>query len=239
MGLLSSPRLLPGDREAWNLAQSQDLAWAATAAFERQVDDAAMRLLRWSRQRQGYVGVSWGKDSMVVAHLATLYAPSVPLVWVRVEPVRNPDCLAVRDAFLRMHPARYDEIEIQCPTDADGTPHARGTLEAGFGVAAKRYGDQHISGIRRSEAGRREMYFRVHGGETDRTLAPIIRWSGDDVFAYLAAFDLPVHPVYAMSLGGVIPRERLRVSSLRGRMGTEMGRREWEDTYYPECRHWD
>ena len=57
-------------------------------------------------------------------------------------------------------------------------------------------------------------------------------------FAYLAQHDLPVHPVYAMSMGGVIDRSKLRVASLRGRSGTGMGRREWEDLYYPEFMKW-
>lgn len=240
MPLLLSPRLLPGDWEAWQQNSARDLSIAGTAAFARRVEDAEQRLYRWGRRRNCYIGVSWGKDSVVVADMAARYLPDKPLVWLREEPTYNPDCLRVRDEFLRLYPeARYDEIVVQCRIDEAGTPHATGTMELGFAIADGRYSDGHISGIRADESGSRKRYFRIFDGMTERTLAPIIRWSGDDVFAYLADRNLPIHPVYAMSLGGAMDRERLRVASLRGKRGTEFGRREWEDTYYPDYRHWD
>ena len=55
---------------------------------------------------------------------------------------------------------------------------------------------------------------------------------GADVFAYLSLHSLPVHPTYAMSLGGRLPRDRLRVSSLTLRHGVGMGRVEIEERYY-------
>ena len=60
-------------------------------------------------------------------------------------------------------------------------------------------------------------------------------WKGADVFAYLAAHELPIHPAYGMSLGGAIERERLRVSALGGSRGAEFGRATIEWTYY---RNW-
>lgn len=52
------------------------------------------------------------------------------------------------------------------------------------------------------------------------------------MFAYLHRFDLPVHPAYAMSRGGLWDRDRIRVASLGGRRGEGMGRAEWERAYY-------
>ena len=239
MPLIESPRFQPGDLAAWQAAAARDLVWADTPAYRERVEDAELRLYRWGRDKDFYAGTSWGKDSMALAHMLAQYLPGKPLVWIRVEPIKNPECLLVRDEFLRRFPAvRYDEITVHCRIDADGVPHATGTLEAGFAEAARRHGENHISGIRRHEAAGREKHYRASGGETDRTLAPLIRWTGDDVFAYLAQHDLPVHPVYAMSMGGVIDRSKLRVASLRGRSGTGMGRREWEDLYYPEFMKW-
>ena len=239
MPLIESPRFQPGDLDAWRAASARDPVWADTPAYRERVEEAELRLYRWGRDKDYYAGVSWGKDSVALAHMLLTYLPDSPLVWIREEPTKNPDCLLVRDEFLRRFPAaRYDEITVRCRIDEAGNPHATGTLEAGFAAAARRYGANHISGVRRYEAAGREKYFRASGGETDRTLAPLIRWTGDDVFAYLAEHDLPVHPVYAMSMGGVIDRSKLRVASLRGRSGAGMGRREWEDLYYPEYRHW-
>lgn len=239
MGIVATNRMVTGDADAWAAAVRLDQIWAGTDGFQRRVEEAEQILYRWGRGKSGYTGVSWGKDSVVVADMSVRYLPRRPLVWVRVEPIFNPDCIAVRDDFLARYPdVAYDEIIIHCRIDDTGIPHATGTLERGFSHAAQRYGEAHISGIRRDESGHRERYFRVFAGETRNTLAPIIRWQGEDVFAYLAAHDLPVHPAYGLSLGGVMERSRLRVASLAGKRGREMGRREWEDLYYPEYRQW-
>lgn len=178
-----------------------------------------------------YCGVSWGKDSVVVAHLVRRAAPKIPLVWVRVKPIENPHCVLVRDAFLGAHPGPYTEIEEHCFHDDLGW-HATGTLERGFARAAALSGARHVSGVRAQESTARRLRMMTHGESTAMTCAPIGWWSGEHVFAYLSKHDLPVHPAYAMTHGGVLDRIRIRVSSLGGERGTGKGRREWEQTYY-------
>lgn len=227
MPLIDSPRLKPGDREAWERAAARDLTHASTDRFAERADEAAMAVIRFARE-SCYAGVSWGKDSLVIAHLVTTYAPSVPLVWVRVETVFSPECLAVRDAFLARHAARYREIAVEFRGQGSGR------LAGGFADAASYFGDRYISGVRAAESAQREKRARRFGVATGRACAPLSRWSGADVFAYLALHDLPIHPAYAMSFGGSLDRERLRVSSLGGKRGTGTGRAEWERVYYPE-----
>ena len=160
MPLIESPRFQPGDLAAWQTAAARDLVWADTPAYRERVEDAELRLYRWGRDKDFYAGTSWGKDSVALAHMLATYLPGKPLVWIREEPTKNPDCLRVRDEFLRRFPAvRYDEITVHCRIDADGVPHATGTLEAGFAEAARRHGENHISGIRRHEAAGREKHF--------------------------------------------------------------------------------
>ena len=53
-----------------------------------------------------------------------------------------------------------------------------------------------------------------------------------DVMAYLARFNLPVHPAYGMLGSGRYDRERIRVATLGGERGGGAGRREWESEYY-------
>lgn len=65
-----------------------------------------------------------------------------------------------------------------------------------------------------------------------RCVRPILHWPTWAVFAYLYDHDLPVHPSYAMTMGGRLDRERLRVDGLGGYRGRDMGRAEWERTYY-------
>jgi len=46
------------------------------------------------------------------------------------------------------------------------------------------------------------------------------------------AYNLPVHPAYAMTAGGRWDRKHIRVASLGGQRGAQYGRREWEREYY-------
>ena len=66
------------------------------------------------------------------------------------------------------------------------------------------------------------------------TCAPISAWSAEDVYAYAAKYDLPLHPNYAMTGSGRYDRNWLRVASLGGKRGTGMGRAEWEREYYAD-----
>ena len=70
------------------------------------------------------------------------------------------------------------------------------------------------------------------GESSPNTCAPIGWWTARDVFAYLHLHGLPVHPAYAMTRGGLWPRDRIRVASLGGQRGRGAGREEWERLYY-------
>jgi phosphoadenosine phosphosulfate reductase len=232
--LIPSHRHTPADLAAWERTADTAAFHAQTKRFRRSVVPKAIQALFGFVNDRCYAGCSWGKDSVVLAHMIATQAPRVPLVWVRVEPIKNPDCLLVRDEFLRLHPhARYEEIEVWCHRDANGW-HASGTLERGFSEAAKRFGMQHISGIRGDESGPRKRRMMHFGQSTANTCAPIGWWRGIDVFAYLVDRRLPIHPAYACTMGGLLEPDRLRVASLGGRRGDGMGRGEWEKRYYRE-----
>jgi len=183
------------------------------------------------RNRQVYLGVSWGKDSVVLAHLGADLG--VPFIWVRVEPMYSPECLLVRDAFLLMHPGvRYEEIVVRCTRDKAGEWIGTGRLEQGFKQAVLMFGEHYISGVRGEESGDRKRRMLRSGTDTKRTCAPIGYWTGDDIFAAMHKHDLPIHPAYAMTIGGSLDRRRIRVATLGGERGTGWGRAEWERRYY-------
>lgn len=232
--LIRIARLDEPDLAHWEAMERVDAVRARHASFRRRCDEALTSLVQFASGRE-YAGVSWGKDSTVLAHLCALaqrqFGIVIPLVWVKIRPIFNPHCELVRDAFLRAHDVDYHEIAVDCSRDAGGW-HASGTLERGFAGAVSRFGHRHISGVRGEESATRKLRMMRWGAETTNTLAPLIRWSAEDVFAYLHAHDLPVHPAYAMTLGGVLDRLRLRVSSLGGQRGTGHGRLEWESRYY-------
>lgn len=228
--LLPSKRHRPSDLEAWAAAERADAVRAQSPRLVHAAERAMAAASAFVEAGPCYAGVSWGKDSVVLVDLLARAGIRVPVVWVRVDQRENPDCPAVRDAFLATHPGvDYHEILVEAADGAAG--HL--TSAAGFVEAARRFGDRHLSGVRGAESSGRQRRMQTFGTTTDRTCAPIGWWSTDDVFAYLHARNLPVHPVYAMSLGGRLDRNQLRVASLGGERGTGNGRREWERAYYP------
>lgn len=241
MPLIPSPRHTAPDLAHWRRLDAYDRRLAGSERLAARAAQAVDAIREFAAAGPCYVGASWGKDSVVVAHMARLADPAIPIVWVRVEPIENPDCALVRDAFLARFPGAYDEIVTHCSWDGaqwvrpeTKHRHAAGaqTSGAGFEIAAGRYGDRYVSGVRGEESGGREMRMRSLGVSTTRTCAPIGWWSGVEVFAYLSRHDLPVHPAYAMTMGGALDRIRVRVASLGGERGTGRGRREWERAYY-------
>ena len=234
--LIASHRLTPGDLELWRVQEEADRVYGRAKELAKKAV-AAIHEIRKFLRAPAYCGVSWGKDSVVTADLVMracrIYGLTQPsLVWVRVDPICNPDCVSVRDAFLRLHDCEYHEIVEHCEY-SDSDWHASGTLERGFSRAVKLAGTtRYISGIRADESGTRKILSRSQGASTKHTCRPITWWAAQDVFAWLAYRELPVHPVYAMLGGGRWERERLRVASLGGRRGDGIGRAEWEREYY-------
>jgi phosphoadenosine phosphosulfate reductase len=229
--LIETRRHTKKDLELWNHYECADLVYFETHKMQNKIELAINEISKFANS-SCYLGVSWGKDSVVTAHLAVTALSGIQLVWVRVEPIKNPDCLLVRDEFLKLFPnVKYDEVVINCVVDRFGA-HAKGTLEAGFKSVYAKYGNRHISGVRSEESGIRKISRFTHGVSTERACRPIIDWKQSDVFAYLAHFDLPVHPVYAMLGGGRWAREHIRVASLGGKRGDQFGRTVWEKEYY-------
>lgn len=254
--LITSPRHTAKDLETWALLSEIDDVEAQRTDWPRLTAIALDEMEMFARRAPCYAGVSWGKDSVVVAHLAWRLREergvTIPLVAVRTQPIENPDCPAVRDAFLERFPMPLTEVEVWCTPHHDvehetkGVAHewgwtAKGTLEAGFAEACRRTGaDRHISGVRAAESGPRKLRMMRWGISTENTCAPIGWWKTPRVFAYLARFDLPIHPAYACSRGGLWERDRLRVSALGRTRGQGIGRLEWERTYYgAEMRAWE
>lgn len=223
--LLESTRFRPGDLEHWRRMEQLDARWARTAAFARRINEARRAVDAFLLNGGAYVATSWGKDSVVVADLVLRDHPSTPVVHLHC-PSFNPDCAEVAAAFALVHPgARILTHE---------SPDSR-SFEADI-AASRRELDlpsRYISGIRAQESSERRIRAAVWGTTSPNTCAPLSAWSANDVFAYLSLYDLPVHPAYAMTLGGRLDRGRIRVDTIGECLGTGVGRAEWERTYYP------
>lgn len=235
--LIPSHRHTAADLKLWAELEHADKVHGQSKQLAKKAYGAVMDIGRFVKAGPCYASVSWGKDSVVLADLVLracrVYGITVPLVWVRVEPIANPDCAAVRDAFLSARPElEYHEIERRCSRDEDGW-HATGTLESGFTEAAERFGTKrYISGVRADESGVRKISAKMRGTVRANNCAPLSWWTFTDIMGWLAYRQLPVHPVYAMLGGGRWPREQNRVASLGGKRGDNFGRAEWEREMY-------
>lgn len=212
------------------LLRSGKVEQAETIAFDYQSDG-----------EPAYVSMSWGKDSVVTAHIVFSCRPDLPVVYNREMGLSNPHCHDVAREFVKQFPkTNYFETPIfhksvkrlstgDRPTKSEETK----SFLAGCDRTQAQFG-RRIMGIRRDESSSRKISAIVHGVATKNVCRPILYWTAEDVFAYLAMHNLPIHPNYAMLGGGRYNRKWLRVDCLAGPQGRGMGRAEWENEYYPE-----
>jgi phosphoadenosine phosphosulfate reductase len=237
--LIASPRHTARDLELWTELEQADLICGKRGSVNRRTLRAIEDLLRFVADGPAYAGVSWGKDSTVLAHVLRLAAPEVPLVHLRPTN-HNPDCDAVRDTYFARFPGQpYEEIPVNY-----GDLHSRGLPDckldqatdaiwwAAIRESEARYGGRHILGIRADESFGRMIRTARWGISTPNSCAPLARWKIGDIFGYMAVLGLPVHSAYACLGGGRWPRHRLRVAELGDTHGKGSGRREWEQEYY-------
>lgn len=231
--LIASRRHTPGDLRHWSMLEGFDRQIYATAAMRRLIDDARRALDEFFAGGAGYVSVSWGKDSVVVAHLATeMIGADLPVVWFPAGSIENPDCALVRDAFLARYPCAYAERPAVLPDDDWNRHLGHDGAQEAFEEASREFGHRYASGVRAEESSTRRMTMRVNSLVSRNTCRPIGWWKTEHVFAYLAGNDLPVHPAYACTMEGRLDRNDLRVSTLGGKRGRGHGRAEWERRYY-------
>lgn len=237
--LIPSRRHRPDDLKLWRSLEAADAVYGRSFLKREKIQESLDALRSFIAAGACYCGVSWGKDSVVVAHLCREVAPDIPLVNLRCTN-RNPDCDAVRDAYLSAFPGqRYEEIEVDY-----GALHGDGLAaheldretdrrwEAAIRECGRRFGSRHVLGVRADESGRRRIRCLRWGMNSKRGCAPLAWWTLSDVFGYLAMRGLPVHPAYAMLGNGRWPRERLRTAEIGDTHGTGSGRAEWEQEYY-------
>lgn len=224
--LIASDRHSPADLALWSAHEEADLLHKGWRARMPSTLDAIQQFVG---RAACHCAVSWGKDSVVLAHLLLGVFPDVPLVYLR-QSTQNPDCPRVRDYYLRHFPGQpYHEIPVLY--GAGEVSHANLAWQESIRQARERFGPP-LLGIRADESSARTLSVCRFGLNTNSSCRPLARWTAGDVFSYLSQHGLPVHPVYAMLGGGRWPRERLRTASIGGTDGAHAGRREHEREYY-------
>lgn len=243
--LVQSHRHTPADILYWQ--EYEDGDFASLAPSTKRIEQAGKDISDFLSSRWPvYAGVSWGKDSVVVAHLLWRFARHVPLVHLRPTN-HNPDCDVVRDIYFSCFSGQsYQEIAV----DYSGIDRVRlsreqldkatderwyaaiDSISIGGDSGGREKCQRRIIGIRADESGGRKIRMFRWGVASKNSLAVIGFWRTDEVFAYLAKECLPVHPAYACLGGGRWERERIRVAEIGDTNGTGNGRREWEREYY-------
>jgi phosphoadenosine phosphosulfate reductase len=236
--LIASCRHRKEDRELWRNLEVMDRANYHLRKVAAKAEAALEVIRQFVAAGPVYAALSFGKDSTILAHLLWLLSRegvSVPAFRVRMDGIETPGTDEVEAEFLKRFPLDYRRVESphdpeEERIDGDREPAlVRGIAMCQSLAGTKRY----INGIRAGESAIRRS--RVKKGlALENSCSPIGHWQDSDVFAYLAHHDLPVHPNYAMTLGGLFQREKLRVCMLGNHKGRQYGRLLWEKTYYPD-----
>lgn len=224
--LISSPRHTNADLALWAQYEEADeiLGNAIIWKLEKKFVETVKTIKAWDTG-VGYLGTSWGKDSVVMMHAAAAANLSVPAIWVRMRRRDNPDCELVRDDFLQRFSMEYAErnfIYEECSHDEH------------WSAVAREFGNRRLTGLRMDESGMRKMSILHLGIDTGASCRPLANWRNDEIFAWCAIKNLPVHPAYACLGGGRWPRKYLRTHGIGGQSGSNRGRTEWEREYYSD-----
>lgn len=214
------------------------------------------------------VSTSWGKDSVVLLHMAAQVFPDIRVLNARYpNPAeRFADMDSVRDRVLArddMRRVRYLEVntpgewdmyeragggfaEAQTAQQKEATRWWKSEFVKNMGAALEGLGGKgNFLGLRAEESNARRMNIMVRGDDYEHKdgtaiALPLAHWSGQDIWAYLVAHDLPWLRIYDHAHCG---RERARSGFVFATGGAGAIRRHgvWEDwkmVYPDEFRAW-
>lgn len=220
---------------------------------ERQAQ-ALRDLDAWFEQHpQAWVSISGGKDSMVCLHLARQVNPDVKAVWFDQQ-LEFPQTRAFLARIQQKWGFELITIPPSDPTPLQvlvksgfwehGAPKRDFTgpdpLEEACiikpaRVARERLGKWGVYGLRADESrarrallgSRRNGVVLKHGrdGQVEYGhLAPIWRWSYEEVYAYHVQHKVPLNPLYRLQVALGVPERRARVGFFIDGAGLDTGR---------------
>jgi phosphoadenosine phosphosulfate reductase len=217
-------------------SEHQDKVNRANALLQDHVRDAEQAYLAWST----------GKDSTVLLHLCHQLDLDIEAIYYDADaklPGTTDYMDHVRDAYdvpvrvVETEPI-MDVYERAGGPQADGIEHAtmRATVWRPVRRLAREGYDLGIVGLRAEESNRREQRLNEHGHVTTHvdgqtTLYPLADWTTQDVWAYHAHHQVPVHPAYEHT--AYLDRDEIRTSYWCGESGVQYGRWYWLKQNYP------
>lgn len=195
-----------------------------------QLEEATLEFLRQALQQyKAYVAYSGGKDSSVAWHLALRVDPAIPAAHFD-SGGEHPETAAFVRHFaahvggrLQVYYPRLSYLDLLRLGWHGGAWISTDTIQHFLlhepaQAAAEDYEAQaYIIGLRMEESRGRQMTGLRHGPihyhqEQGMTrIAPLLRWTARDIWAYIVRYDLPYHPAYDERYPDE-PIERIRVS---------------------------
>lgn len=234
---------------AGNALRPEDLVWAQLGKYKRRVDVGLDAVRRATELGRIGVAFSGGKDSTVLAHLVRVVAPDAPIAFFdsgdelpgTLEMVRHVGAETIAPRLTMREMARYSgwweyahPVDAGCAFDAKriliGEPAETFVVRRGLRVIAHGVRAEE-SGARARHASRGELY---RGADRTWVCMPLLRWSLEDVWAYIASNGLQYHEAYDAMADAGIPRESQRVAGLLGERGSGWGRHTLLRRYAPE-----
>lgn len=173
----------------------------------------AEEILGWAAERFGralIMSSSFGAESALMLHLVTRVAPGTPVVFLDTgylfpetytfaEELTQRFELDVRVFNPRMTAARQEALygRLYDGSDEDVERYNRINKVEPMDRALRELGARAwIAGLRRSQTEHRSSLRPVELVDGVYKVHPILGWSREDVRAYMAAHDLPYHPLY-------------------------------------------
>ncbi len=186
----------------------------------------SMEVIRKAIEKYDKIAIacSFGKDSMVIVHLAQQIMKSIPIFAV-MTPFKPRKTFDYKDKMVRLWKLNIKEYFQK--DDIDAGAHKLWETEPDKCCSYFKVGptkeavsglDAWITGLRNTEGQTRENYKEVEKRGSLVKINPILNWTEADVWRYLAVNAVPVHPWYGIGYrslgcapcttpGGVLERD--------------------------------
>lgn len=189
------------------------LGWAKLPVFQGKIRQAQATIRDALKIGLPYVGISWGKDSVVLLHLAQQIKPDIQVIfWTAPDQELLNNYQETRDSYLSRYPTNYLEIDI----DGDRVPHKVAKSKpweqwpvALVGIRAEE--NRRTRGTALRKFGLLHQYTSGPQAGTWRA-APLGWWGWKDVWAYTCLHGLPYLRTYDDTFA--VGRDRSRTCNL-------------------------